>query len=86
MVDNSATRALLNMVTGAIERGEGKSIVAWEVTTIRDFASHSDALKAQEADRKDGYRVGDWFAYQGVTSYVVTLPRELADVKREGQS
>lgn len=57
-----------------------------EVTTIREFASHSDALKAQEADRKDGYRVGGWFAYQNVTSYTVTLPRELADVKREGQT
>jgi hypothetical protein len=56
------------------------------VVRIRDFTSHSDALKGQATDRDSGYRVGDWFTYQGVTSYTVTLPRELATVKLEGES
>jgi hypothetical protein len=56
------------------------------VVSIRDFASHADALAGQETDRKAGYKVGDWFAYQGTTSYTVTLPRELASVKLEGES
>lgn len=53
---------------------------------IRTFLSHSDALRGQETDRADGYRVGDWFAYQGETSYVVTVPASVADVKRDGES
>ena len=56
------------------------------VVTFRDFASHSDALRGQETDRSNGYQVGDWYAYQGVTSYIVTLPREVASVKLEGES
>ena len=56
------------------------------VIRIRTFASHTDALSGQEADRADGYRVGDWFAYQETTSYTVTLPRAVCDVKRDGES
>jgi hypothetical protein len=56
------------------------------VIVIRTFASHADALKGQEADRAEGHPTGDWFAYKGETSYTVTLPRDLADVKREGQT
>ena len=56
------------------------------VVHIRDFPVHNAALAGQETDRKAGHKVGDWFAYQGVTSYTVTLPRELASVKLEGES
>jgi hypothetical protein len=56
------------------------------VVRIRDFTSHGDALKGQATDRNAGYQVGDWFTYRGVTSYPVTLPRELATVKLEGES
>ena len=56
------------------------------MVVIRTFLSHTDALRGQNADRADGYRVGDWFAYQATTSYTVTLPASVADVKRDGQS
>jgi hypothetical protein len=56
------------------------------VVRIRDFTSHTDALAGQETDRANGYRVGDWYTYQGVTSYTVTLPREMSSVKLEGES
>jgi len=56
------------------------------VVRIREFQSHADALRGQETDREAGYKVGDWFAGQGTTSYTVTLPRIMADVKLEGES
>jgi hypothetical protein len=56
------------------------------IISIREFLSHTDALRGQETDRKAGHKVGQWFAYRGTTSYTVTLPREAASVKLEGES
>lgn len=44
--------------------------------TFRHFPCHQTALTAQDMDRARKLRVSDWFAYKGVTTYMVNCAED----------